>query len=196
MTLLPSNVSREWKPSDLKYLSYQDKLRARKEIEYSAIRGGPLRPWMKRLAEWAATQPGKPTLRQYADMCSQFAGIKIATHMAKMVVHRDDWLEFRDGIVADEVGRARLQLEQRVGEYAQTHYEAMLAAKANVSLDPGTAAKITEPVLDRVWPKKEERDQAPTTIIVNLAPQQAAAQVLEYEVLPCEIVESTNQEAP
>jgi len=190
MSILPSNVSREWKPSDLRYLSYQDKLRARKEIEYSAIRGGPLRPWMKRLAEWAATQPGKPSLQQFKAMASQFAGIKIAAHMAKMVVFRDDWMAYRDEILADEVGKARLQLQQRVGEYTETHYQAMLAAGKNVAVDPMTAAKITEPVLDRVWPKKEERDAAPTTIIVNLAPTQAPQQVLEYEVLPCEIVES------
>jgi hypothetical protein len=191
MTSLPSNVSRTWTPNDLKYLSYQDKLRARKQIEYGAIHAGQMRPWMKRLAEWAATQPGKPTIKLYAEMASQFAGIKIATHMAKLLVFQDQWREYRDGIVADEVGKARLQLQQRVGEYAETHYMAMLASRSNVSVDPSTAARITEPILDRVWPKKEERDAAPTTVVINLGPQQRVAQVLEYESLPCEVVESS-----
>jgi len=192
MSLLPSNVSREWKYSDLKYLSYQDKLRGRKEIEYAAIQGGTLRPWMKRLAEWAATQSGKPTAKQYRDMASQFAGIKIAAHMARLLVFRQDWMDYRDGIIADEVGLARLQLRQRAGEYMETHYQAMKAAASNVSQDPGTAAKIAEPVMDRIWPKKEERDIAATTVIVNLAPHQNVKEVVEYEVLPCEIVESTH----
>ena len=190
MSILPSNVSREWTQKDLRYLSYKDKLKARREIEYAAIRGGPLRPWMKRLAEWFATQPGRPNQVMYTEMASQFAGVKIASHMAKLLIYRDDWMAYRDEILADEVGKARLQLQQRVGEYAETHYQAMKSAAKRVADDPMTAAKITEPVLDRVWPKKEERDAAPTTIIVNLAPQQAPQQVLEYEVLPCEIVES------
>lgn len=195
MSLLPSNVSREWTYKDLKYLSYQDKLRGRKEIEYAAIRGGALRPWMKRLAEWAATQPGKPTFREYKEMASQFAGVKIAAHMVRPLVFRQDWMDYRDGIIADEVGLARLQLRQRAGEYMETHYLAMKAAASNVSVDPGTAAKITEPVMDRIWPKKEERDIAATTVIVNLAPHQTAKAVLDYEILPCEIVESTTTEA-
>jgi hypothetical protein len=191
MTLLPSNVSREWTRNDLKYLSFQDKLRARREIEYAAIRGSELRPWMKRLAEWAATQEKRIILKQYTEMASQFAGIKIASHMVKVLVWRDDWREYRDSIAADVVQTARYKAEARVGEYMETHYKAMLAASSNVSTDPMTAAKITEPMLDRVWPKKEERDVQATTVIVNLGPAQKAETVLDYEVLPCEIVENT-----
>src|SRR5688572_10056396 len=122
-------------------------------------------------------------------MASQFAGVKIAAHMTRMPVFQQAWMDLRDQIVADEVGLARLQLRQRAGEYLETHYQAMKSAAKNVDLDPGTAAKIAEPVMDRIWPKKEERDIAATTVIVNLAPQQTAQAVLEYEVLPCEIVE-------
>lgn len=187
--VLPSNVSREWEPKDLKYLPYESKRRALKEIEYAAIRQGPLRPWMKKLAEWAVTQNERLSAKQLGQMATQLAKVKIATHMARVLMYRDDWIAYKEEVASDVVGQARRQLEQRSVEYLETHYEAMKAARVNVATDPGTAAKITEPVMDRVWPKKEEGNPAPTTIVVNLAPHQKVEEVVDYEILPCEIVE-------
>ena len=175
----------------LRYLSAQDKYLATKRIEYAAIDNGVLRPWMKKLAEWSATQDTTPTLTETALMATTLVGVKISTAYCRKLWNREDWREHKAAIAENAVGVARKRMERRVGEYVDTHYEAMRAARGNVGEDPKTAALIAEPILDRVWPKKEEMAAVQQTVIVNLAPHQKVEQVVEYEVLPCEIVEST-----
>jgi hypothetical protein len=155
---------------------------------------------MKRLAEYSATQPGRVELKDMLPMAMQLAGVKIPRPYVRDLIAREDWREYRDRMAQDDIARTRAILAQRVGEYAETHYQAMRAVASNTTLDskgqermtdPRTAAILTEPILDRVWPKKDDRDQAPTTVIVNLAPNRTPETVIVYEVVPIEVVETT-----
>ncbi len=184
---------------DLKYLPYQERRKIQTEISvYAIMNDRPLEPWMKRLAEYAASQPlrrGRIVAKDLRPIADKLAGVQVPSHAIKRLILRDDWLAIRDGIAADEVQRARKQLEQRAGEYLDTHYEAMQAARKNIKEDPRTAAIITEPIVNRVWPVKDDKGTAPTTVVIHLGPQQQAEQVLHYEVLPVEVVETPATES-
>ena len=194
------DATEDWTDSKVairtKYLTGKDKYLALKRIEYASIRGGDLRPWMKKLAEWSGTEEKEPSFKAYCQVATQLAGVKLAAPMVRHLIWREDWREYRKTFASDLIGKARRKVEQRVGEYVDTHYEALKASRQNIASDPKTAAGIAEPILDRVWPKKEELAAAQTTVIVNLAPTQKMETVLEYEILPCEVVESTKELTP
>lgn len=189
-TVLPSNTSRVYTRNDLKYLSTFEQRQARRQIEHLAIANGIMRPWMQRLAEWSATQPGRVMVKTHYPMACQFAGVHLTKDLLRPLLQREDWIAYRQEMVDDFVKGARKKFESRLPEYMETHYLAMMAARSNVTEDPRSAAILTEPALDRVWPKKEDQHIAPTVVNITLSPNQSVEAVISTEPLPCEIVES------
>ena len=159
-------------------------------VEAAAVRSGPLRPWMKAFAEWHASQPGRITKVDLWHMACELSSAALRQKDVQLLVNRDDWMQYREEIALDLLLQSRKRLERRTGDYVDAHYEALQAARKNVKDDPMTVAKISEPVLDRVWPKREDRAVTTQTIVVNLTAPANQPDPLEYEPLPVEIVRS------
>ncbi len=155
------------------------------QLERAAILAGPLRPWMKRLAEWHATQEGRVLLEQCRDVAIQFAGVSISLAATKALVTRDDWMAYREEIALDQLLQVRKRLQHRTAQYVDAHLKALEMAEANE--DYRAMAQIAEPMVDRVWAKREQHVQQNQTVILNLAPGSTPAQVLATEFKPIEV---------
>lgn len=171
-------------------------LTAQATIEVAAIRSGPMRPWMQALAEWHASQPGRLTKDNLWHMACELSGVGFTKKDVQLLVTRDDWMQYREEVALDLLLQSRKRLERRTGEYVDGHYAAFQAALSNVTENPMAVAKITEPVLDRVWPKREDKTVTSQTIVVNLTQPANQPDPFDYEPLPVEIVQSDLSESP
>lgn len=149
---------------------------------------------MKRLAEWHATHEGKVLLEQARDMAVQFAGVSISLAATKALMTRDDWMGYREEVALDTMLQIRKKLQARTEHYVDAHFRAL--ALAEDAEDYKVMAQIAEPMLDRVWAKREQHVAQGQTVIINLAPGSTPAQVLETEFLPVEIVPKTEPDEP
>ena len=140
--------------------------RTQEWAERAACDIGPLRPWAYALAEWHATQPGRVTFQQIYDMAVSLASVSLPRPRVKSLLRRDDWIEYREQMAADFLLRIRRKVERRMESYADAHHEALKLATDEG--DYTAMAKISEPMLDRLWPKREEKVETPQTLIVNV----------------------------
>lgn len=141
---------------------------------------GPLRPWMKRLAEWESSAAGQRiSVSACLDAARFLAQAPISRPAVKALRNRPDYLAYREELAADALVRARKQLEGRAQEYLDVHYWALAAAK-NAD-DYKEAAAIAGPMLDRLWPKREDQTDRQTVITVNLPGNGSVQQVVEGE---------------
>lgn len=175
-------------------VSYRAKRNA-EQIERAAILGGPLRPWMKRLAEWHATQEGKVTLEHCRDMAVTFtSGVMISQAAVRALMTRDDWMAYREEVSLDILLQARKKLQYRVTEYADAHFNALKLAEQHG--DYKAVASMAEPMIDRLWAKREHQVAPSQTVIVNLGTHTTPTQLLETELLPVEILPKEAEEDP
>ena len=147
---------------------------------------GPLRPWMRKLAEWHAGQDVTPTLEECHGMAQQFAGYQIPPVWTELCLLREDWLTYREEMALDEHLRVRKRLEHTFGEYVDTHAWALRTAREIG--DYKEAANIASPVLDRVYPKRDQAVSGGGNVIINLPAGSTVHQTepIEVEVLPVE----------
>lgn len=146
---------------------------------------GPLRPWMKRLAAWEASAAGQ---RISVSACFEAARFLAQAPISRPAVQalrsRPDYLAYREELAADALVRARKQLEARVQEYADAHHWAL--QEAQKAGDYKETAAIAAPMLDRLWPKREDQTDRPMAITVNVPGSQPVQHVIDQE--PEEIV--------
>lgn len=153
---------------------------------------GPLRPWMKKLAEWAATQHGPVKQVDYQRMAAELAGCHISRPAVRAVIHRLDWLTYREEMALDDLARAKKKFEGRYDVYSDVHFWAVNRAKEMD--DYKVAATIAEPILDRLAPKRDDKGAGAATVIINLGGTPVTAIDGDYEPLPIDVVSSTSTE--
>ena len=91
---------------------------------------------------------------------------------------REDFQGYCDELRAGPVEAARARFASRFPEYVEAHFDALRAAQTEN--DYRAVAQITEPVLDRVYPKKGEAPAAAAQVNIVLTSEQGAAFATEY----------------
>lgn len=134
--------------------------------------GTTLTPWMRAYAEWLmleCAEPPKLVLR--ASRARGLSRASVNQDHLRLLEARPDFLAYCDDLRAGPLEAARAKFASRFPEYIDAHHAALGAARdAN---DYTAMAKIAEPVLDRVYPKRSE-NVAATQVNITLSPEQIA----------------------
>lgn len=144
---------------------------------------------MQRLAEWHATLTVPVRVETVRRVAEHLAQCGVSKESVRALLRRRDWWAYREELALDEMLQVRKRVERRSKAYVDAHFQALQAALVNVGENPKLVADIATPVVDRVWPKREERAATSPTVVINLAGGTTVQQVLATEVLPVEIVE-------
>lgn len=146
------------------------------------IRYAPaLYPWMRAFAEWMTLEclePPRTALR--LKKARFFARAPVTQSQLKLLEARPDYVTYVRELQLGPLERARERFQSAFPEYVEAHREALDLARDKE--DYNAIARITEPVLDRVLPKKSELAAAPSVTVV-LAPEQMRA-IATYEAPP------------
>jgi hypothetical protein len=144
------------------------------QIRYSPA----LYPWMRAYAEWLTLECIEPPKRSQRTMKARsFAHAPINNTVLLTLEARADFVAYTRDLENGPLERARNRFQAAFPEYVEAHKEALDLARD--AKDYNAVARIAEPVLDRVLPKKAENAAAASVTIV-LAPEQMKA-IATYE---------------
>ena len=152
------------------------------------IRFGPLQPWMFAYGEWlmlGCLQP--PPRSQRTAKCRSLSRMALTDRQLRLLEAREDFTKYCDELAKGPLEEARAKFVRHFPEYIEAHAEALDSARR--AGDYTAVARIAEPVLDRVVPKKAEGVTA-AQVTVMLTPQQIAG-VSTYIAPPMLVQEAT-----
>lgn len=158
------------------------------------IRHSPaLYPWMRVYAEWLTLECLEmPKIATRMAKARFMARAPVSTLQLKLLEARPDFVTYVKELESGPLERARSRFQAAFPEYVDAHREALDAARdAN---DYTAMARIAEPVLDRVMPKRSDNAQA-TQVNITLSPSQLAGVSASYEAPPM-LVDEVIVEAP
>ena len=157
------------------------------------IRHSPsLYPWMRAYAEWitvGCVEP--PKISSRLSKARGFARAPVSSSQLKLLEARPDYITSCKDLESGSLERARARFAAAFPEYVDAHREALDLARD--AADYNAIARITEPVLDRVIPKKSDAVAAAQVTVV-LAPEQMKA-IATYEAPPV-LVEAVAEPEP
>lgn len=133
----------------------------------------PLRPWMLVYAEWLVLDcviPPKPTDR--LKKLRALSRLPLGTNFREALESNADFLRYLDDLQRGPLEAARAKFARRLPEYIDAHHQALADAKE--AKDYVAVARIAEPALDRVFPKRADTVAA-TQVTISLTPQQLGA---------------------
>jgi len=156
------------------------------QIRYSPA----LYPWMRAYAEWltlSCLEP--PTIALRIRKARSLACSPVANNQLKLLEARHDFVTYVRELQLGPLEQAREKFQAAFPEYVEAHKEALDLARD--AKDYNAVARMAEPVLDRVMPKKSEMAAAASVTVV-LAPEQVKA-IATYEA-PAMLVEAAPAE--
>lgn len=152
------------------------------------VRGSVLMPWMCAYAEWLILECLEPPRR--VDRIRTARGLArapVGDRHLYLVEEREDFLAYCDELRKGPLEAARAKFASAFPTYVARHREALdLATDAK---DYTAMARIAEPVLDRVMPKKAEAGVVATQVIIQLTDAQVRGVQPGYEAPPLLISE-------
>lgn len=159
-----------------------------RQVRYERV----LRPWMLAYAEWLMLECiERPTRTARRVRARALARAPISDTALRELEQRKDFADYCDELAKGPLEQARARFAAAFPTYVEAHAEALdLARRAQ---DYTAAARIAEPVLDRIIPRKVEGVTAPTAVTIVLTPQQAAgvrayaAPVITVEAVEAEV---------
>ena len=157
-----------------------------------AIRyGTQLSPWMCAYAEWLVLECVEaPKVSERTKRARGLARAPVAINQLRELEKRDDFVDYCAELRKGPLEAARAKFASAFPTYIERHRMALdIATDAR---DVNAIARLTEPVLDRVMPKKSEAPTAPVVQII-LTPSQlqsVAAYVAPELSVEAEVVES------
>lgn len=169
-----------------------------------------LEPWERQFAEWLAAQMRTVTQAQELGMIANLRGRGIAGSWLRKTKSKKTFQQCytaaREEIVELYLKDARQKAVKLAVKGVNTHSKALgVVQKQLRSTDDNkamaaarAAAPLTNPLLERVWPKREERDIS-TSIHITLSTHQSArldlpAMQIEATEVPYEVVASESVE--
>lgn len=167
------------------------------EREQDAIARSSLLPWQLSFAEWIANQHYSPKVVAQAAKASEIASaalgspVDIAPDDVRALRQRPNFREavkrFRD----ESLNRARKTMEAHLSHYATAHINALKIAEEKQ--DYRAMAQISEPILERVWPKRGDTAGTAVQVNITLSPKQQeildSVAEADVEVLDAEVIE-------
>ena len=151
-----------------------------------ARHGTVLRPWMRAYAEFVMLE-ATPETTQHTRIqrARQLSRLPLSRSALAALEAREDFQAYCDELRAGPVELARTRFASRFPEYVEAHFDALKAAQT--ADDYRAVAQITEPVLDRVYPKKGDSAAVAAQINVVLTSEQAAGFSETYEAPVVEV---------
>ena len=142
----------------------------RTKLATFAIASCPLKPWMKQYAIWLASQPTRPKWIEKCKSASMHARAKISISALRMMEKREDFTALLLRLETNDLVRLQEKFDGRKEEYMDGHFKAFQDAQE--AGDYKVVAQITEPILDRISPKKQPGDQKPMNVVmIHLGPR-------------------------
>lgn len=162
-----------------------------RQIRYSS----QLMPWMLAYAEWLileCIEPPKAVER--TKRARGLARAPVSLNQIRLLEQRDDFVSYCDDLRKGPLEQARARFQSAFPTYIERHRLALdIATDAR---DVNAIARLTEPVLDRVMPKKSEAAAAPMVQIVltpaqlqSVAAYSAPEMTVEAEVVEPDVPE-------
>ena len=142
----------------------------------------PLLPWEIEFVEWLAHQEKRPKIADQVDKCEELTQKSYSAHRLRGLKARLAFREFFAEMQMDTLKRARKKVERRTPEYVDGHYEGFKMARDHG--DYRALTQYTVPILDRVWPKKEET-AAIAAVKIELTTKQT--ELIEAEIPEIEV---------
>jgi hypothetical protein len=145
----------------------------------------PLLPWELEFAEWLANQPKRTSLAEQQEKASELSQRTIGRRGLRNLKDRATFREFFGELQLGALRAARAKLERRMPEYIDAHHKGVhLALDAQ---DYRAIPAYTNPMIERVWPKRDDVG-ANVAVVVQLQPKQQAMLdtptiEVEYEVI-------------
>jgi len=144
----------------------------------------PLQQWHAEFAYWLSHQTDTPSIDEQLQKAEELATKSVSRESLQRLKRRPKFREYFARLHGVAKDRARAQLEEGYSDAVHTHLWAIREAKALG--DFKAIASLTNPIIDRVSPKREDTP-AVTHLTIHLEPKQQAAltQIAEghFEVL-------------
>ena len=138
------------------------------DLGVSSDAGVVLAPWQARYAEWLASQAEMPNPVERAKRVSRLVGRQVKPYELSRVEKMPAFRTYLLGVLS-EIGReARAVVTESATRAMRAHVTAMEALEQEG--DWKTLVKYTGPILERVWPKREEGEVSRAQVIINLIP--------------------------
>lgn len=161
-----------------------------KKVRAGTIVDGTFRPWMRRYAAWLASRPAKATGKEKVQFVRNLIRAPITLGTIRRLEAREDFQKYYEELDADAIKQARADLESAMGEYVDTHLEGMrmaVTAKDYKAIPP-----YTVPVIDRVYPKREDGAPRANVVVLNFGVDdpraRSLARALDRDTVDAEIV--------
>ena len=150
------------------------------------VREAILKPWMRSFAAWFATVGNALTRKEQLIKCRQFAKDRVRINTMMTLLKRPDFAALVERYTEHTVEGLRAQLEDIAPDAIEANRKAIEWAVAKE--DYKAIPTVTEPILSRVVPKKDDSPARPPVLIVNLGTG-FAKQYAEAEIKECEVIE-------
>lgn len=140
-------------------------------------------PWMAAYAEWLILECLQPPTRTERFAKARFlARAAVTNRHLYLLEERPDFLDYCDQLRTGPLEAARTKFMQALPKYIDRHAEALdLATDAR---DYNAMARITEPALDRVFPKKVDAGMMATQVVIQLTESQVRGTRADYTAPP------------
>jgi hypothetical protein len=160
-------------------------------------RGTPLTPYEFTFCEWLACQPTHPSRKAQlaklqelynppdADGNPPAREIPVDMNRLRALTRRPEFQEYYKQLALEELERSRAMFIKRMPQAVATHFMAMDMAMINK--DYRSIPSFTNPVLDRVMPKKSEQAPIAAVKIELTTAQQSLMDIPEATVEVVEI---------
>ena len=146
-------------------------------------------------AEWLVLEcDERPTRTQRLVRAKGFARAPVYDRVLRELEERPDFVKYCDELAKGPLEAARAKFQKAFPTYIEAHAEALDSARR--AGDYTAVARIAEPVLDRVIPKKAEGMGAAAAVTIILSPGQLKG-FSEYTPasVECEVVEASVEDA-
>ena len=162
------------------------------------VRSDVLMPWMQAYGEWLILECIDPPKRsERIRRARGLARAPVTDRHLYILEERADFLAYCDELRRGPLERARAKFAQALPTYIERHREALdIATDAK---DYNAMARIAEPALDRVFPKKVEGGVVATQVIIQMSDTQmrgVGAAYVAPPILVTELSTSTDDDAP
>lgn len=151
-------------------------------------KGRPLKWWQSALAEYMGTAIKRPKPAEYLAKANELANKDTPDGSPRVELSLGEVRQlfknpvFRRQVALFEIGQARAArkiIERDAPDYMRGHRQALEYALKEK--DPRAIAAVTVPVMDRVWPKKQE--QSATVAAVKIVLTDAQKSLMDVQTV-------------
>jgi hypothetical protein len=144
-------------------------------------------------AYWLATYPHKrPPVREQQEKLQELTQRKVSPRALRQLKRQKQFIEYYNKIKYEQLERAKARIEQEMVDMVEIHVRSAKELFNDGDFDK--VSPLTNPFLDRIWPKTET-SKPQTNININLSEAQTAILMNETPVeVDYEVIEEPEKE--